>query len=98
MKWFKVASLTGISYLSKLLAVLFVIKQISVIHGPDGLGLMGNFITLASLASTLGGGGSLSGIIKYLAEYSGLSRRQESFAGSALIVGAIAILRYFGTV
>ena len=85
MKWFKVASLTGISYLSKLLAVLFVIKQISVIHGPDGLGLMGNFITLASLASTLGGGGSLSGIIKYLAEYSGLSRRQESFAGSALI-------------
>jgi len=85
VKWFKVASLIGIAYLSKLLAVLFIIKQISVIHGPDGLGVMGNFLTLVSLVSTLGGGGSLSGIIKYLSEYSGRLKRQDSFAGSALL-------------
>ncbi len=84
MKWLKVASLTGLAYLSKLLTVLFIIKQISISHGPIGLGFIGNFLTLVSLASTLGGGGILSGIIKYLAEYSGLSKRQDSFAGSAL--------------
>jgi len=85
VKLFKVASLTGISYLSKLLAVLFIIKQISIINGPEGLGVVGNFLTLVSLASTLGGGGALSGIIKYLSEYSGVSKRQESFVGSSFL-------------
>jgi len=82
---FKVASLTAISYLSKLLVTLFIIKQISMIHGPEGLGVLGNFMSLASMASTLGGGGILSGIIKYLAEYSGAVKRQQSFIGSSLL-------------
>lgn len=85
MKRFKIASLTGMSYLSKMLVTLFIIKQISILYGPVGLGFFGNFITLASLASTLGGGGILSGIIKYLAEYSGSLKRQQSFAGSSFL-------------
>ena len=85
MNGFKVASLTAISYLSKLFVSLFIIKQISVIHGPEGLGLLGNFMSLVSIASTLGGGGILSGIIKYLAEYSDSLKKQRSFVSSSFL-------------
>ena len=48
MKVIKVAGLTAVAYLSKLLVSLFIIKEISTIHGPAGLGLLGNFMTLVS--------------------------------------------------
>ena len=85
MRGLKVAGLTIISHLSKLLVTLFIIKQISVIHGPQGLGLLGNFMSLVSIASSLAGGGVVSGIIKYLAEYSGFIERQQNFIGSSLL-------------
>jgi len=96
MKALKVAGLTAIAYLSKLLVSLFIIKEISLTHGPAGLGLFGNFMTLVSLASTLAGGGILSGVIKYLAEYTGLLARQASFAGSALVYSLFFALLVLG--
>jgi len=85
VKVFKIAGLTAVAYLSKLLVSLFIIKEISVVHGPEGLGFLGNFMSLVSLASALAGGGVLSGIIKYVAEYRGESKRQASFVGSAFL-------------
>lgn len=82
---FKIAGITIASHLSKLLVTLFIIKQISIIHGPQGLGFLGNFMSLVSIASSLAGGGVVSGIIKYLAEYSGFLGRQQHFIGSALL-------------
>ena len=81
----KIASLTAISHLTKLLVILFIIKQIAVIQGPSGLGLLGNFMSLVSIASSLAGGGVVSGIIKYLAEYSNSVERQQCFLGSSLV-------------
>ena len=85
MKVIKVAGLTAVAYLSKLLVSLFIIKEISTIHGPAGLGLLGNFMTLVSLASTLAGGGMLSGMITYLGESLGRPLQQQRFTTSAFI-------------
>ncbi|KTD24351.1 lipopolysaccharide biosynthesis protein [Legionella lansingensis] len=92
MQQLKVAGLTAISHLSRLLTTLYIIKQIAVTQGPDGLGLLGNFITLVTVAGTLAGGGISSGLIKYVAEYSGSIFRQLSFSGSALIYTGVASL------
>lgn len=85
MKEFKIACLIALSHLSKLLVHLFILKQIAVIHGPKGLGFLGNFMTLIALASTLAGGGIVSGIIKYISEYTGSIERQCDFIGSAFV-------------
>lgn len=82
---FKIASLTAVSHLTKLLVTLFIIKQIAVTQGPAGLGLLGNFMSLVSIASSLAGGGVVAGVIKYLAEYSGSPQRQQSFIASSLL-------------
>lgn len=92
MKQFKVAGLTALSHFSKLLVNLFIIKQIALTQGLEGLGLLGNFMNLATIAGSLAGGGIASGIIKYVAEYSGSLQRQLSFAGSALVYTAVAAL------
>jgi O-antigen/teichoic acid export membrane protein len=89
---FKVASLTALSHLSKLLVNFFIIKQIALTQGPEGLGLLGNFMTLVSIAGCLAGGGITSGVIKYIAEYSDTRLKQISFAGSALIYTTVSTL------
>lgn len=88
MQQLKVAGLTALSHLSKLLVNLFIIKQIAVTQGPEGLGLLGNFMTLVVIAGTLAGGGISSGIIKYISEFTGSLDRQRSFAGSAFVYTA----------
>ncbi len=85
MKQFKAALLTALAHLSKLIVNLFIIKLIALSSGPDGLGFLGNFMSLTALAGTLAGGGIIAGIIKYTAEYSDSLDRQLSFAGSALV-------------
>ncbi|MDR3442148.1 MAG: O-antigen translocase [Legionella sp.] len=85
MKRFKVASYIALSHLSKLVVNLFILKQIAVLYGPEGMGFLGNFMTLITLATTLAGGGIVSGVIKYVAEYSKNSERLLPFLGSALI-------------
>lgn len=85
MSQFKSASFIALAHVSKLLVHLYIMKQIALIHGPQGLGFLGNFISLIALSSALAGGGIISGIIKYTAEYSKEPERQAVFWGSALI-------------
>lgn len=89
MQQLKVATLTAISHLSRLLVGLYIIKQIALTQGPEGLGVFGNFMTLISIAGTLAGGGISAGIIKYISEFKDSPQRQFSFAGSALIYTGI---------
>lgn len=85
MRQFKVICFTAVSHLSRLISNLFILKQIASSLGPGGMGFLGNFMSLCTLAATLAGGGILSGIIKYIAEYSSSTNRQLNFAGSALM-------------
>lgn len=89
MSRFKAASSIALAHISKLLVHLYIMKQIALYHGPEGLGFLGNFISLIALSSTLAGGGIISGIIKYTAEYSRKQKRQSFFWGSALMYTGI---------
>lgn len=80
---YKVAGLTALSHLSKLIIGLLILKQLALVQGPQGMGLLGNFMSLVAMATTLAGGGVISGIIKYLAEYNDNPRRQQQFIQSA---------------
>ncbi|WED41880.1 O-antigen translocase [Legionella cardiaca] len=92
MQQFKVAILTASSHLSRLLVNLYIIKQIALTKGPDGLGVLGNFMTLITIAGTLAGGGITSGIIKYISEYREFPDKQLGFAGSAFVYTVISAL------
>lgn len=92
MQQLKVAILTASSHLSRLLVNLYIIKQIALTQGPEGLGLLGNFMTLITIAGTLAGGGIASGTIKYISEYAGSIYKQLGFAGSAFFYTAISAL------
>ena len=85
MRSIKVAGLTAASHLSKLLVALLIIKLIAMTAGPAGLGFLGNYMSLLSIASALAGGGVLTGVIKYLSEFSIDPQRQKFFVGNALI-------------
>ncbi|CEK10258.1 O-antigen translocase [Legionella hackeliae] len=96
MQQFKVAILTAVSHLSRLLVNLFIIKQIALTQGPEGLGLLGNFMTLVTIAGTLAGGGITAGIIKYISEYRGSPDKQLRFATSAFFYTGICALLTLG--
>ena len=81
----KVAILTGASHVARLITMLVILKLIALKTGPAGMGFWGNFITLVSIAGSLAGGGILSGIIKYVAQFTNDKRRCDSFTGSALL-------------
>jgi len=100
MNGVKIVVLTAMAHLSKLLITLFILKQIAITQGPEGLGLLGNFMTLVTLAATLAGGGIMSGVIKYIAEYSGSLSRQFNLVGSAIVYAlvAAAIVVVFGVI
>lgn len=85
MTGLKVAALTGVSQLSKMLATLAIIKMIAVQHGPEGLGYLGNFMSLTSIATVLAGGGIVTGVIKYVSEFAIDPCRLAGFLGSALV-------------
>lgn len=85
MRSLNVAALIGVSHFSKLLVALLIMKLIAVTMGPSGLGFLGNYMSLISIASAFAGGGVITGVVKYLSEYNENPERQRQFAGSSLI-------------
>lgn len=79
----RVAALTAAAQLGKVLATLLIIKLIALRHGPEGLGYLGNFMSLVSIASALAGGGIVSGVVKYVSEFAAIPDRLANFRGSA---------------
>ncbi|MCC5792230.1 MAG: hypothetical protein JJT82_06450 [Legionellaceae bacterium] len=80
----KIAVMTASSHLARLLVLLLLLKWIALSTGPAGFGFWGNFITLVSIAGSLAGGGILSGIIKYVAQYHADTKRRQHFISAAL--------------
>jgi len=54
---------------ARLLAGLVVIKLVAWLAGPEGVGRLGQFMSLMSLLAVLAGGGISAGVVKYVAEY-----------------------------
>lgn len=89
MQSLKVAGPTAIAHFSKLLVALLTIKLIAVSVGPEGLGFLGNYMSLISIATALAGGGVITGVVKYVSEFPRGSERQKAFIGNALVYSVI---------
>jgi len=60
---------SAIGTAARLLAGLVVVKLVAWAAGPDGVGKLGQFMSLMSLLAVLAGGGISAAIVKYVAEY-----------------------------
>lgn len=69
---------------ARLLAALVVIKLVAWFAGPEGVGKLGQFMSLMSLLAVLAGGGISAGIVKYVAEYRRDPQRLERLLAAAL--------------
>src|SRR3990167_888959 len=64
---------TSLSTLAKIISYLFIVKIIALYTGPEGLGKMGQFMSLMTIVGVCAGGGISNGIIRYVAEYEKIS-------------------------
>jgi O-antigen/teichoic acid export membrane protein len=86
----------SLSHGSKVFAALIVIKLIAVNLGPEGMGFLGNYMSLISIATSVAGGGVITGAAKYVAGFKGSPYRQTIFIGNAIkftsIFGLLVLL------
>ena len=69
---------------ARLIAGLVVIKLVAWFAGPEGVGKLGQFMSLMSVLAVLAGGGISAGIVKYVAEYRHDARRLSRLLAAAL--------------
>lgn len=62
-------SFSGVSTLVKILTGMLSLKIIALYAGPEGIAILGQFMSLANIFATIAGGGIALGVIKYVAEY-----------------------------
>lgn len=92
MHFLKVGLLFAASTLSRLLAGLVVVKIIAVYIGADGLGRLGQFMSLMSMITILAGGGISTGIVKFVAQYRDEHKELRAYLGAASLVALVASL------
>jgi len=91
---------SSIATAARLLAGLVVIKLVAAFAGPEGVGKLGQFMSLMSLLAVLAGGGIGTGIVKYVAEYRDDPPRLARLLAAALwyvlcaacLMGGLALL------
>lgn len=82
MRLIRTAFFTSLATAIRILSGLVVVKAIAVYVGPDGLGKMGQFMSLMTIMGTLAGGGIGNGVIKYVAEYRGNEQQLLQLLGN----------------
>ncbi|MBE1161906.1 O-antigen translocase [Dyella acidiphila] len=75
---------SGIATAARLLAGLVVIKLVAWFAGPEGVGRLGQFMSLMSLLAVLAGGGISAGVVKYVAEYRDDAQKLARLLSAAL--------------
>jgi PST family polysaccharide transporter len=91
---------SSIATAARLLTGLVVIKLVAWLAGPEGVGKLGQFMSLMSLLAVLAGGGISAGIVKYVAEYRHDAQKLARLLAAALwyalaascLMGCVALL------
>jgi len=90
----------SIATAAKLLAGLVILKLVAWMAGPEGVGRLGQFMSLMSVLAVLAGGGISAGVVKYVAEYREHPQRLSRLLSAALwyalcascLIGCIGLL------
>jgi PST family polysaccharide transporter len=85
---------------ARLLAGLVIVKLVAWLAGPEGVGKLGQFMSLMSLLAVLAGGGIGAGVVKYVAEYRHDTEKLSRLLAAALwyalcascLMGCMALL------
>lgn len=88
--WLAAPAAAIIAHGLRMAVSLIVIKFMALALGPAGLGLLGNFMSIVTVMTLFAGGGILTGITKYVAEYRAEPERLKHFLQSASAYGLIA--------
>jgi PST family polysaccharide transporter len=91
---------SSIATAARLLAGLVIVKLVAWLAGPEGVGKLGQFMSLMSLLAVLAGGGISAGIVKYVAEYRHDAQKLSRLLSAALwyacvasaVMGCVALL------
>jgi len=81
---------SSIATAARLLTGLVVIKLVAWLAGPEGVGKLGQFMSLMSLLAVLAGGGISAGVVKYVAEYRHDAQKLSRLLAAALWYALIA--------
>lgn len=83
MNFLKVGFVFAIPTLIKLFAGLIIVKIFAIYLGPEGLGKLGQFLSLITMVTILAGGGIGIGIVKYIAEFQCEPKTLSSYVATA---------------
>jgi len=75
---------------ARLIAALVVVKLVASSAGPEGIGRLGQFMSLMSVLAVFAGGGISSGVVKCVAEYREDASRLSRLLAAALWYALIA--------
>ena len=81
---------SSIATAARLLAGLVIVKLVAWLAGPEGVGKLGQFMSLMSLLAVLAGGGISAGIVKYVAEYRHDAQKLSRLLSAALWYACVA--------
>ena len=83
MKVLNGAILTSCAHLSRIVMGLVLIKIIAFYLGAEGMGQMGQFMSMATMVYMVAGGGVTNAVIKYVAEYASSPKQLLRFLSAA---------------
>jgi PST family polysaccharide transporter len=92
MTLLRTSLLSALAVLTKLGTSLFLNKVLAIFVGPAGYGVIGQFQSLVSVATTLASGAVNTGVVKYTAEYADDKPRQRTVWATAGTLGLLGAL------
>ena len=97
MKVLNGAFLTSCAHLSRIVMGLVLLKVIAYYLGAEGMGQLGQFMSLSTMVYMVAGGGVTNAVIKYVAEYASKPKQLLRFVSavttySAFFCGALFVV------
>lgn len=92
MNLVKTSFYTSISTAVTFITGFVTTKVVAVKIGPEGMAYYGQFVNTTSILTMLGTGAITTGVVKYLAEYSGNKQEQQKLISTSFVIVIVSSL------